>query len=219
MLSILEKWTKAFPVNEPDQPPQGLIAFCCYYSKGMGRPLITMSVLTTILAVLEVSLFSFMGQLVDWLSTKTPETLLSEEGEMLFLMGLLLLVVMPVVVFLHSSVVHQSLMGNYPMSIRWMAHRYLLKQSVSFYQEDFAGRVATKVLQTSLSVREAVMKFLDVMVFILVYFISMLVIVAQSDVRLMLPMLIWLCIYIYIQIYFVPRLKTFHSKQSRRLAR
>lgn len=214
MLSILEKWVKPFPVTEPSQPPEGLLAFCLHYSQGMGVPLLVMSFLTAALAILEVSLFGFMGQLVDWLSTKTPETLLVDEGGKLLGMSLLLLVGLPVLVFLHSSVVHQTLMGNYPMSIRWLAHRYLLKQSVSFYQDDFAGRVATKVLQTSLSVREAVMKCLDVFVFILVYFISMLVIVAQADLRLMAPMFLWLIIYIGIQWYFVPKLKNVSSKQA-----
>lgn len=214
MLSIFEKWTKAFPPTEPVQPPLGVLAFCLHYSAGMKKPLLIMSMLTTLLAILEVSLFSFMGQLVDWLSNKQPETLLAEKGVSLFIMGGVLLILMPAMVFIHSAVVHQSLMGNYPMSIRWLAHRYMLKQSVSFYQEDFAGRVATKVLQTALSVREAVMKFLDVMVFILVYFISMLVVVAQSDIRLMLPMLVWVCVYISIQFYFVPRIKRVSAQQA-----
>ncbi|TBR45115.1 ABC transporter ATP-binding protein [Marinomonas agarivorans] len=214
MLSILEKWVKPFPVDEPNQPPEGLFSFCLHYSRGMITPLLIMSFLTASLAILEVSLFGFMGQLVDWLSTKTPDTLLVEEGGKLLGMALLLLVALPVLVFLHSSVVHQTLMGNYPMSIRWLAHRYLLRQSIAFYQDDFAGRVATKVLQTSLSVREAVMKCLDVFVFILVYFISMLVIVAQSDIRLMVPMFVWLVIYIGIQFHFVPKLKRVSSAQA-----
>jgi len=111
-------------------------------------------------------------------------------------------------------VMHQSLLGNYPMAIRWLSHRYLLKQSVSFYQNDFAGRIATKVMQTALSVREAVMKLLDVMVYVLVYFISMLVLVAQSDWRLMIPMLVWLICYIGIQLFFVPKLKRVATEQA-----
>jgi ATP-binding cassette subfamily B multidrug efflux pump len=109
---------------------------------------------------------------------------------------------------------HQTLLGNYPMAIRWLSHRYLLKQSVSFYQNDFAGRIATKVMQTALSVREAVMKLLDVMVYVLVYFISMLVLVAQSDWRLMIPMLVWLICYIGIQLFFVPKLKRVATEQA-----
>ena len=173
-----------------------------------------MSVLTAFIAMLEVSLFGFMGQLVDWLVKKSPETLYQDEGSTLILMGLMVLVVMPLLVLFHALIMHQTLLGNYPMSIRWLAHRYLLKQSVSFYQNDFAGRIATKVMQTSLAVRETVMKLLDVLVYILVYFTSMLVMVASADVRLVVPMLIWLALYIGLQWYFVPRLKTVSTEQA-----
>lgn len=94
------------------------------------------------------------------------------------------------------------------MSIRWLAHRYLLKQSIGFYQNEFAGRIATKVMQSALAVRETVMKLLDVAVYILVYFTSMLVIIASSDWRLMIPMLVWLGIYIGLQIYFISAAET-----------
>ncbi len=173
-----------------------------------------MSILTAILAMLEVSLFGFMGQLVDWLVDKDPQTLLQDEGLKLLGMTLLVLVLLPVLILLHALIVYQSLLGNYPMAIRWLAHKYLLKQSVSFYQDDFAGRIATKVMQTSLAVRETVMKLLDVLVYIMVYFTSMLVMIASADMRLMLPMLAWLAIYIGLQWYFVPKLKAVSTEQA-----
>jgi ATP-binding cassette subfamily B multidrug efflux pump len=129
-------------------------------------------------------------------------------------MSLMVLIAMPLVTFLHSAIVHQTLLGNYPMRIRWLAHRFVLRQSVSFFQDDFAGRVATKVMQTSLAVRETVMKLLDVLMYILVYFISMLVLIAQADYRLVLPMLGWLAGYIAIQLYFVPRLRRISEEQA-----
>ncbi len=100
------------------------------------------------------------------------------------------------------------------MAIRWQAHRYLLKQSLSFYQDDFAGRIATKVMQTSLAVRETVMKTADVFVYVSVYFTSILVMLAAADWRLMMPMLVWLCAYVCIQIYFVPKLKKVATEQA-----
>ncbi|EMG7498396.1 ABC transporter ATP-binding protein, partial [Vibrio parahaemolyticus] len=128
--------------------------------------------------------------------------------------GVLLLVVMPLLVVIYSLLVHQTLLGNYPMSIRWLAHRYLLNQSLNFYQDDFAGRVATKVMQTSLAVRETVMKSMDVFVYVTVYFTSMVVMLAAADWRLMIPMIVWLLVYIAIQIYFVPKLKDVASEQA-----
>lgn len=214
MLQFFEKLTNPFPEAEPTQPPKGIYAFCRHYSKGMEIPLLVMALLTALLAMLEVSLFGFMGQLVDWLVQKDPATLWQTEQDTLIRMGLLTAVGMPILVLIHSAVLHQTLLGNYPMAIRWQAHRYLLKQSVSFYQNDFAGRIATKVMQTSLAVRETATKLLDVMVYVLVYFTTMLYLVFDADWRLVLPLLVWLGLYICLQFYFVPRLKDVASRQA-----
>jgi len=214
MLGFFERLTRPFPEHEPTQPPTGLLAFCRHYTKGMEWPLLVMSISSAILAVLEVSLFSFMGQLVDWLVTKSPDSFFTEERATLIWMGLVTIVLLPLLTLFHSALVHQTLLGNYPMAIRWQAHRYLLRQSVSFYQNDFAGRIATKVMQTSLAVRETVMKLLDVLVYVLVYFTAMLYFVADADLRLIIPMLVWLVFYIALQLYFVPRLKSVATAQA-----
>lgn len=214
MYKFFENLVPALDDQEPTQPPKTLIAFCIHYTKGYKTALFFMTLLTAALAILEVSLFGFMGQLVDWLITKNPETLLQDEGQKLLIMSVMVLVVIPVLILLHSLIVHQVLLGNYPMSIRWFAHRYLLKQSVSFYQDDFAGRIATKVMQTALAVRETVMKLLNVMVYILVYLISMIVMVAKADYRLAIPMLVWLVVYTCIQYYFIPKLKKVAVEQA-----
>ena len=214
MLSFFERIIKPFPAVEPTQPPKGLVAFCRHYTKGMEASLILMSLSTALLAILEVSLFSFMGQLVDWLVQNDPEALFSKESATLIKMAVVTVILLPALSFFHAAIVHQTLLGNYPMSIRWLAHRYLLRQSISFYQNDFAGRIATKVMQTSLAVRETVMKLLDVMVYILVYFGSMLFFIADADIRLIIPMLVWLVIYVAMQFYFVPRLKAASTRQA-----
>ncbi|MCL1048302.1 ABC transporter ATP-binding protein/permease [Shewanella abyssi] len=214
MFKRFESWVNALPPEEPEQPPKGIYAFCRHYTKGFEVPLVIMSILTALLAILEVSLFGFMGDLVDLLINNDPETLFEKEGMKLLGMTILVLVVIPTLVLLHALIVYQGLLGNYPMSIRWLAHRYLLKQSVSFYQNDFAGRIATKVMQTSLAVRETVTKLLDVLVYILVYFTSMVVMIAKADLRLMLPMLVWLLVYIALQVKFLPKLKKVSTEQA-----
>ncbi|MEZ8823956.1 ABC transporter ATP-binding protein [Vibrio sp. 10N.261.55.A7] len=214
MFKKFESFTKPFPNEEPGQPPSGIFAFCRYYTRGFEIPLIIMSIMSTIVAIVEVSLFGAMGQLVDWLSTSNPETFWQENSSMLIGYSILLLVVMPVLVVGYSLLIHQTLLGNYPMSIRWLAHRYLLKQSLNFYQDDFAGRIATKVMQTSLAVRETVMKTMDVFVYVGVYFTSIVFLLAYADWRLMIPMVIWLACYVGIQLYFVPRLKKVAAEQA-----
>ncbi len=214
MFRLFERFTQPYPEQDGLKPPSTLFAFMRFYTRGFEIPLLILSLSTASIAILEAVLFSFMGDLVDWLSTMTPSELMSEKSGQLWVMAGVLLILFPLLSLIHSLVMHQSLLGNYPMAIRWLSHRYLLKQSVSFYQNDFAGRIATKVMQTALSVREAVMKLLDVMVYVLVYFISMLILVAQSDWRLMIPMLVWLIAYIAIQLFFVPKLKRVATAQA-----
>ncbi|MCY7296289.1 ABC transporter ATP-binding protein [Alteromonas sp. a30] len=214
MLTFFEKLLNPFPKNEPERPPATLVAFCLHYTRGMWRPILVVGLLTAILATAEVALFGAMGQLVDWLSTKEPSTILQEEKQSIIFFGIALLVILPALTLLHSTLVHQTMLGNYPMTIRWKAHRYLLKQSMAFYQNDFAGRVATKVMQTSLSVRETVMKLVNVFVYVSIYFVSIVVLVAMADPLLMIPMLFWLIAYIGIQLYFVPKMRRVSQEQA-----
>lgn len=214
MLRFFENFIDPYPAGEPTQPPKGLFAFCRHYTRGAEKHLMAMAMLTGLLAILEVALFDFLGQLVDWLSAKNPETFLEEEMSTLVWMAFIILIAIPLTVLFHSIFIHQVLLGNYPMAIRWNMHRYLLGQSYSFYQNEFAGSVATKVLQTALAVRESVMKMLDVILFVSVYFIGMLFLVASSDARLMAPLIIWLLAYIATLAYFVPRLRRISAKQA-----
>ena len=214
MFRFFESLIEPFPAAEPTQPPSTIIGFCRHYTRGSEKHLLLMAVLTGLLAILEVTLFDFLGQLVDWLSTKDPETFLNEERERLLWMSFVILIAIPVTVLFHSIFIHQVLLGNYPMAIRWNMHRYLLGQSYSFYQNEFAGRIATKVLQTALAVRESVMKVLDVLLFVSVYFLGMLFLVASADVRLIVPLLLWLTGYIATLCYFVPRLRDVSALQA-----
>ena len=173
-----------------------------------------MSVLSALIAIVEVSLFGFMGNIVDWLAEADRATLFAEKSSTLIGMTLVLLVLFPVLAVLQTVLVHQTLLGNLPMIIRWQAHRYVLKQSQTFFNNEFAGRIGTKVMQTSLAVRETVMKLLDILVYVAVYFLSVLVLIAGTDWRLMLPFLVWLVFYLFALRYFVPRLSDISTRQA-----
>jgi len=214
MFRWFEKLTEPFPAHEPATPPNSLLAFCRYYSQGFEKPLLLMSLLSGCVALAEVTLVRYMGEIVDILSTQSRTNFWEMHGERLWMMAALILVVMPVLALVHSMLLHQTILGNYPMAIRWSTHRYLLKQSIGFFQRDFAGRVATKVMQNANSVRETVLKLVDLSVYIAVYMVSMLVMIAEADKILVLPIAIWLLCYIVIQIYFVPRLKTISTDQA-----
>ena len=181
MFSFFEKRIDPFPPEPPTLPPKRFFGFCWHYSRQVWPWVLAMSVLGALLAVGEVMLFGFMGSIVGWLSESDPQSFLSEERVKLTWMAVLLIVVLPILVVAHSLIIHQTLIGNYPSITRWKMHRYLLGQSMNFFANEFAGRVATKVMQTSYSVREVVMKTMDIFVYVLVYFTAAVVLVAQAD--------------------------------------
>src|SRR5690606_3300606 len=126
-----------------------------------------------------------LGALVDRLGEHTPATFFAAEGPRLAWMALLVAVGLPLLVLLDNLVQLQGLLGNFPMRIRWNVHRYLLRQSMGYFQDEFAGRIATKLMQTSLAVRETVVKLLDVGVYIVVYVAGAMLAAAAADWRLM----------------------------------
>ena len=214
MFGFFERRVNPFPPEHPAEPPNTLYQFCRHYTRGIEPYLVLMAILTTCLAISEALLYAILGQMVDWLVENDPQNFLQKEWRTLLAMTLFVLVLIPILVILHALTVNQTLMGNFPMKIRWSAHRYLLSQSYAFFQHEFSGRIATKVMQTALAVRDTVMKLLDVMLFVTVYLITTLLLVASADPRLCLPLLAWLVIYIGILYFFVPKLRNISTIQA-----
>jgi ATP-binding cassette subfamily B protein/ATP-binding cassette subfamily B multidrug efflux pump len=214
MFGFFERLINPYPPEHPVEPPKGLYRFCHHYIRGIEFYLVLLALLTTCLAISEAMLYGVLGQIVDWLAKKETAHFLEDEWPALLAMSVFILILIPALVLLHSLVIHQTLMGNFPMRVRWLSHRYLLNQSYAFFQHEFSGRIATKVMQTALSVRETVMKLLDVMLFVTVYLITTLLLVINADPRLCLPLLAWLLLYIGILSHFVPQLKRISTLQA-----
>jgi len=214
MFRWFEQRLDAFPAEEPLEPPKSLVAFCLHFTKGAWPYIAASAVLAAMIAIAEVLMFAFLGNIVDWLSQHDRATFLQTEGWKLIGMASVVLVFLPAIVWLHSFLLHQTLMPNYPMRVRWQVHRYLLKQSMAFYQEEFAGRLATKVMQTALAVRECVIKLIDVFNYVTVYFTGMLVIAAAADYRLAAPLAVWLVCYILLLRHFIPRMGKVSQQQA-----
>ncbi|MDR7191509.1 ABC transporter ATP-binding protein [Luteimonas terrae] len=214
MLRWFENRIDPFPPSIPTQPPTTLFAFCMHYVRGSGRWLLLMAAFTALIAVAEVVLYAYVGSLVDRLASHTPETFMAAEGGRLVLMAVLVLIGLPLLTWFNTMVIHQTLLGNFPMRIRWNVHRYLLRQSMSYFQEEFAGRIATKLMQTSLAVRETVIKLLDVGNYVIVYFTGAIIVAAAADWRMMLPFIGWLLLYGALMWRFVPQLSRISEKQA-----
>ncbi|MEO1066468.1 MAG: ABC transporter ATP-binding protein [Pseudomonadota bacterium] len=197
-----------------ETPPQGFLAFCWFYSKPLWPLLALVAFFSALVAVLEVMIFTFMGELVTLLTNADRDTFFDENGGTLLIMTFVLLVVLPLAQFIWELLFHQGVIGNFPMAVRWRGHRYLLRQSMSFYQNDFAGRIANKLMQTSLAVREVVTKVTDVFVFVGVYFIGAVVAVGAADWRLILPFLGWFAGYALLLYHFIPKLRDISKRQA-----
>ena len=206
-----ESRLEPFPDAPPRQPPRSLVAFCLHYTRGAGGWLALMALLGALVAVGELTLYVYLGALVDRLGEHTPASFLAVEGPRLAWMAVLVAIGLPLVVLLESMVQLQVLLGNFPMRIRWNVHRYLLRQSMDYFQDEFAGRIATKLMQTSLAVRETVIKLLDVGVYIVVYVFGAMLAAAAADWRLMLPFAGWFTGYVLLMRFF----KRYKQAQNR----
>ncbi len=214
MFGFFERGINPFPPEDAGKPPDTVYAFCRFYTKGLEPWLILMALLTAILAVAEALLFGVLGKVVDWLALSDPETFLEQSWLSLVAMTVFLLGLFPVLTAAHSLVLQQTLYGNFPMRVRWMMHRYLLKQSYAYFQNEFSGRIATKVMQTALAVREVVIKVLDVMIFVVVYLVTTMTLVAGADPILCLPLLGWIVLYGILQHHFIPQLRRISTRQA-----
>ncbi|WP_133635792.1 ABC transporter ATP-binding protein [Halomonas ventosae] len=214
MFRFFEDLVDPYPSGEPGTPPRGLFAFILHFSRPVLGLLVAMSLVTALVSATEVLFFHYMGELVDWLAGAEREGFLAEYGWRLAGIAALVVVGLPLLTLLQALVTHQSIFGNYPMIGRWLAHRHMLGQSLAFYQDEFAGRVSQKVMQTALAIRETVMKLMDLMVYVVVYFIGAMLLMGQAEPWLMLPLVLWLAGYIAIMWGFVPRLRAVSMAQA-----
>ncbi len=217
MLQSIFNWFEsridAYPETEPTPPQAGLLPFIWSCLDGLRGWLLTLMILTAGIGVFEAYLFQMMGQLVDWLTTLTPAQLWAQKRWGLITM-LALIAFSPLWVFVQSSLRFQTLQGNFPMRLRWNFHRLMLKQSLGFYQDEFAGRVSAKVMQTSLAVRDTIMICADMLVYVLVYFLTMGVILASFDSWLLVPFALWIVTFGLGMRFFVPKLKSTAEAQA-----
>jgi len=205
VLGAFEKLLFPYPDALPPAPPRSLARFLWACTEGLRRYILAMTLLTAIIGAFEALLFSMLGRIVDWLGRTQPSRLwIDERGSLLLLVGVL--VASMLVVALQSMLKQQTLAGNFPMRLRWNFHRLMLGQSMSFYQDEFAGRVAAKVMQSALAVRDTWMILAELMVFVIIYFVTLMAVVGGFDAWLLLPFLGWVALYTVALYFFVPRL-------------
>ncbi len=208
MLRWFETRIDPFRRSPGGRPPTRLVAFYAHYLGQVWPAFAALMVTGLIAALIEVSLFAFVGRIVDMVrDAESPAGFFAEHGTVLMLMAAVALVVRPVFFTLHSAMVHQVINPPLTNMIRWQTHRYVLRQSLAFFQDDFAGRIAAKIIQTGPAVRGSAVKTADAVWFVIIYVTSALVLFSQADPRLAVPLVLWLTAFIGCLVYFVPRIK------------
>ena len=202
-----EKLIDIFREAPTAAPPDRVLPFYTYYLRQVWPSFVALLVVGLFAALVEVALFSYLSRIID-LAQGTPNAdFFKVHGAELAWMAVVALILRPVFVGLHDLLVHQTLSPGMTSMIRWQNHSYVLKQSLNFFQNDFAGRIAQRIMQTGNSLRDSAVQAVDALWHVLIYAISSLVLFAEADWRLMIPLLTWIAAYIGALCYFVPRVK------------
>lgn len=194
-----------YPVQ---QPPASLLSFYWHFIRQVWPFFAALLVIGLFGALIEVSLFAFLGQIVDLVrEASSPAAFFEVHSGTLLWMGFVALIARPVVFIIHDLLIHQTMTPTFVNMIRWQNHRYVLRQSMTFFQNDFAGRITTKVIQAGGSLRESAVQVTDAIWFMLIYITSAIVLFSSADPRLAGPLLVWLVFFVGTLVYFVPRIK------------
>lgn len=213
IFSWFESRIDPYPEAAPKTPEKGLWRFIWSNIEGVRKWIAVLAVFTVGVGIMEALMFQFMGKVVDWLGAYTPQTLFAEKGHALI--GMMAMVAFFAVwTFFASSVRLQTLQGVFPMRLRWNFHRLMLGQSLGFYQDEFAGRVSAKVMQTALALRDVVMTVADMVVYVLVYFITSGVILSSFDAWLIVPFICWMIGFAMIMRFLIPKLGRTAARQA-----
>ena len=213
IFSWFESRIDPYPEAAPKTPEKGLWRFIWSNIEGVRKWIAVLAVFTVGVGIMEALMFQFMGKVVDWLGAYTPQTLFVEKGHALI--GMMAMVAFFAVwTFFASNVRLQTLQGVFPMRLRWNFHRLMLGQSLGFYQDEFAGRVSAKVMQTALALRDVVMTVADMVVYVLVYFITSGVILSSFDAWLIVPFICWMIGFAMIMRFLIPKLGRTAARQA-----
>lgn len=214
MFRWLERLVDPYPTKNLNQPlPTSFFPFVWQAAYGVRRYLLILVLCTAGAASFEALLYAKIGDLVNWLSQSQPDTFLEQHATNLTLLTVVLLAN----IFFASAqslIKHQILYSNFPMRLRWRFHNLLLKQSLDFFHNDFAGRLSAKVMQTSLAIREFWVILGDMLAYVVIYFITINIVLGSISAYLIIPLMVWLLLFICAASYFIPRLSKISHEQA-----
>ena len=213
MLQWFENLISPFPKDIIQTPPKSLFRFAWLCIKDIKIYIGLMAVLTAAVASFEAILYAILGKLIDLMVASGPSQFFNNHMDFLILIAVIL-IGSTIFVAIRTMIKHQALAGSFPMRMRWNFHRLLLNQSIDFYNNEFSGRIAAKVMQTTLALRDMWFILSDILVYVIVYITTMIILVGSLNTLLYFPFLIWLSIYIVTLFYFIPKLAKLSKNQA-----
>jgi ATP-binding cassette, subfamily B, multidrug efflux pump len=204
-----------YPDVPPARPPETLLAFYHHFVRPIWPVFAILLVAGLLGSVIEVVLLAFVGSLVDMMKdAQSAEQFFADHTGTLLVMAFIALIARPAVSTAHELIKNQIIAAPVTSRVRWLTHRYVLRQSLGFFQNDFAGRVANKVIQTGPALRESVVQVIDAIWYAVVQWVGAAIIFAAADPRLLVPLVVWLAAYAAALIVFVPRIKERSTEAS-----
>src|SRR5262252_8379350 len=207
MFSLFERYLKPTAVPEQPEPPDGLIAFLWHFARQAKWLFVGLFVVEFFVALTDSAVPWFMGRIVTLVTSIPPHRFLGETWPWLVGMAVVVLVARPLVGLTRYLITNQAIAAPFTGLIRWQAHFHVVRQSWAFFQNDFAGRISNRVMQTGPAVRQTLVASVTALWYVLVYGVTAVVMTAAADVWLTLPIFAWFAGYIALLWYFVPRMR------------
>jgi ATP-binding cassette, subfamily B, multidrug efflux pump len=207
MFHFFETRIDPFRPHDESMPPADLFGFYWRYCRQVWPYIAGLMAIGLVVSLIEVAMLRFIGSLVDLLRASSPQAVLRDHGAAFLAMGALILVARPLAHLGHDLLTQQTLAPGMTNLIRWQTHRYVLRQSLTYFANDFAGRIASNIVQTGPAVRESIVQTIDALWFVAIFAASALVIFARADWRLAGPLALWICAYVATLTFFVPRVR------------
>ena len=193
--SLVDPYTE---YQETDHPPQRLLPFLRDYARPFHGIFLWAALTSVLIAGIEIWLLYYLGALVDTLGEADPATFWAENGVELGLLALFLLTLRPAVQAVQVALLNNTILPNFGALVRWRSHRQVLRQSVGFFENDFAGRIANRVMQTPGAAGEALFQIFDAITFAIAYLVGAAILLSNADPRLLVPMMAWLVPYLFL---------------------
>ncbi|MCC7252064.1 ABC transporter ATP-binding protein, partial [Hyphomicrobium sp.] len=215
MFRWFESRIDPFAPAAPGRPPENIAAFYWHYIQPVWRPFAVLLAVGLVGSLIEVMLMAFVGNLVDMMrAASSPRAFFDENAATLLFMAFVALVARPAVSTVHDLIKNQMITPSVTTRIRWQTHTYVLRQSLAFFQNDFAGRISTRIMHTGMSLRDSVVQGVDAIWYMAVHVIGALVIFWEADARLVVPLLSWVGLYALVLRIFVPRIQRLSTQAS-----